>query len=368
MYITTNANLASITGLSSLASLGGSLLVSANPLLESLEGLENLAYIGEDVFISNNNILSDISALANVSPANVLALRITGNPLLSVCDIPFICNYLASPNGKVNIFNNSPGCNNPPEIADGCGISLSCLPYGNYSFQTQADIDGFPEDYPGCSDLQGTVHIQGNDITSLAGLNSVTSINGTFEIHSNPLLTSLSGLDSLVSVNGGLTIVGNALLNDISALSSLDTVAITFIGISNNPQLSECDIFSFCQYLAGPFGYSHCNITGNASGCQDKDQVLMECSVGIDDPAPDKESLLQISPNPSSEKITVKVPENAGPGELILFNTDGRKILIQPIVGSQAEVYIADIPSGMYFIKFRGNIKTVTGKFIKIDD
>ena len=43
--------------------------------------------------------------------------------------------------------------------------SQSCLPDG-ITFSTQQQIDNFQIDYPGCSEIEGSVIINGNDITN----------------------------------------------------------------------------------------------------------------------------------------------------------------------------------------------------------
>lgn len=86
---------------------------------------------------------------------------------------------------------------------DGC----TCLPEG-IVFSTQSQIDSFQINYPGCARIVGRVGIGDyywsvNEITSLEGLNVLTSIGGNLSIRHNDLLTSLSGLENLTTVGGG---------------------------------------------------------------------------------------------------------------------------------------------------------------------
>jgi hypothetical protein len=61
----------------------------------------------------------------------------------------------------------------------------SCLPNG-ITFSTQAQIENFQKNYPGCIQIQGDVVIDGgNDITNLVGLNVLNSLNGNLWIQSN---------------------------------------------------------------------------------------------------------------------------------------------------------------------------------------
>ncbi|NTV83601.1 MAG: hypothetical protein HGA23_04795, partial [Bacteroidales bacterium] len=270
LYITNNDNLNDLSGLVSLSSVGGSLLISTNASMTSLDGLENLNAVLSDVFISNNPVLTDISAIGNINAENVAELWITSNVSLATCDNPFICNYLSNPSGTVNIKTNAPGCSNPPEVADDCGITLGCLPNGNYNFYSQADIDNFQLNYPECYELNGVITITGNDIASLEGLQMVNSVNGALKINNNPQLTNLAGLDAITLVNGSVTITGNSILTDITALSNIDTSLVSYLGIINNPLLADCEIHSVCDYLTGPFGYENCNISNNNDGCKSR--------------------------------------------------------------------------------------------------
>src|SRR5210317_503102 len=77
-----------------------------------------------------------------------------------------------------------------------------CLPEG-ITFTSQAQIDSFPINYPGCTEIEGDLkideHIHGN-ITNLDSLYSITSIAGNMSVGGNKALMSLSGLESLTSV------------------------------------------------------------------------------------------------------------------------------------------------------------------------
>ncbi|PKP03241.1 MAG: hypothetical protein CVU14_02125, partial [Bacteroidetes bacterium HGW-Bacteroidetes-9] len=64
------------------------------------------------------------------------------------------------------------------------------------SLFSQEDVDNFKLDYPGCNEIDGSIQIQGTDITNLNGLLGLTSVNGSLFII-NTLVADLSGLDSL---------------------------------------------------------------------------------------------------------------------------------------------------------------------------
>ncbi|GGN01564.1 hypothetical protein GCM10010967_39980 [Dyadobacter beijingensis] len=72
---------------------------------------------------------------------------------------------------------------------------------------SQANIDNFAANYPGCIVVQGYVFIAGNDITNLNGLSQVTDIMGDLQIWQNPNLTSLTGLSSLKYVDKNISLI-----------------------------------------------------------------------------------------------------------------------------------------------------------------
>jgi hypothetical protein len=67
----------------------------------------------------------------------------------------------------------------------------------------------------------GDLHVANNDaLTSLSGLDALTSVGGGVTIEGNGVMTSLSGLDALTSVGEDLTVESNAQLcgNEVSDL------------------------------------------------------------------------------------------------------------------------------------------------------
>ncbi len=168
------------------------------------------------------------------------------------------------------------------------------------TFTTQAAIDNFPINYPGCTNMPYNIFISGGNtanITNLNGLSQLNKIGGSLLIFNNTALNDLSGLSALTTVSGSLFISQNPGLTDVSDLSSLTYAnAIIVVGnasltslsgldgaafanaglfISQNPQLSVCDLPNICYYLSNPANVA--SIFGNATGCADRTEVEAAC-------------------------------------------------------------------------------------------
>jgi hypothetical protein len=221
-----NPELESLQGLDSLSVIKGDLRISGNLHLLNVFGMNQLSLVKGEIEISSNTMLYEMSGLSNLSSDSVSKLAIYKNYALQTCNYPFVCNYLADPSGKVNVYMNAPGCNNPPEIAATCGISLACLPFGDYHFCNQYEIDHFPSDYMNCNYLAGNVTIGGNDITNLDSLSGIGSVEGNLYIGStefgeNQVLYSVHGLENLESVGGELWIKYNYILDSLEGLENV---------------------------------------------------------------------------------------------------------------------------------------------------
>ena len=111
--------------------------------------------------------------------------------------------------------------------------TLCCLPDG-ITFTTQAQIDNFQANYPGCIIIEGDVEISGNDITNLISLNVLISIGGYLYIANNNTLVNLAGLESLASIGGNLIFYNNQCLPNVTGLGSLTTISGD-LGFIENP-------------------------------------------------------------------------------------------------------------------------------------
>ena len=82
-------------------------------------------------------------------------------------------------------------------------VGCSCLPEG-ITFNTQAQVDSFRINYPGCVEIEGNVYIQSSGQLNLNGLTVLNAIGGNLTICCSDHLASLAGLENIHSVGGDL--------------------------------------------------------------------------------------------------------------------------------------------------------------------
>ncbi len=97
----------------------------------------------------------------------------------------------------------------------------SCLPDG-ITFTTQGQIDSFPINYPGCTEIEGDVVINNGNYLNLDGLSSIKRFGGNLSIFGS--FNNYSGLDGIVDVMGSIVINVSPVV-DVFNLPSLETVA-----------------------------------------------------------------------------------------------------------------------------------------------
>ena len=133
-------------------------------------------------------------------------------------------------------------------------IAQSCLPEG-IRFRTQAEIDNFSTNFPGCTEILGDVTI--NDIstgnlTNLDGLENLVSVGGDFSIGDNPLLSNLDGFNNLNTLNGLLSIYNNLDLISINGFNGLTSIGDFFECVSNEA-LPHINGFQNVRSINGQF-------------------------------------------------------------------------------------------------------------------
>lgn len=149
-------------------------------------------------------------------------------------------------------------------------ISQDCLPLG-ITVTTQAEVDSFNFNYPGCDNILGRLRLEGDDINnvdslynlkrlgdlilwspvninSLFGLRNVDTIREKLWIIETEQLEDLTGLESMKKV-GEISIQYNDLIENVNAISQID-VSGAAINISNNAALDSIVGFNEVEKLS----------------------------------------------------------------------------------------------------------------------
>ncbi len=161
----------------------------------------------------------------------------------------------------------------------------TCLPDG-IGFTSQAEIDAFATNYPGCTCIQGDVDIFGKNMNSLAGLSQITEIKGDLRI-SYLSAPDFTGLDNLTNIDGHLSIFGGRntstaglegivrvgsyvriifnQLEDLDGLTNLKRVGLGII-LQDNDKLVSLDGLSTVCYTASVIWICDNDILSDISG------------------------------------------------------------------------------------------------------
>ncbi len=120
-------------------------------------------------------------------------------------------------------------------------LLISFLSYGqcpdnpNITITSQAEIDSFATDYPGCTSLSSLI-IEGPDITNLNGLSQIEMLF-EFLVIQETSIQDFNGLDNLSEVSFELVIRDNPSLLDFTGLGSLERFG--FATVSSNENLES---------------------------------------------------------------------------------------------------------------------------------
>jgi hypothetical protein len=238
LYFTENFGSFNLTGLEGLTTIGGTLLFVENNASINLTGLEGLTTIGGGLNINENYGSINLTGLEGLT-------SIGGN--LYICDNDSLIDFtglggLATIDGFVQIWNNN-------------------------SLVSLAGLEGL-------TSIGGFLSIRDNPITTLSGLEGLTSIGGSLEI-SITSITNLIGLEGITSIEGGLYINDNLYLTSLTGLDNLESGSITNLTITNNPNLTVCNIECVCNNLSAPNGILQ--IYNNGTGCNNPGAIAITC-------------------------------------------------------------------------------------------
>ncbi len=279
LAISSNGLLANLDELSQITSVGRNLSVEFNASITNFDGLSNLTTINGDIRIYNNGVLGNISGLASIDTSGITSVHIQNNPNLSFCNLTNICDYTQN-GGTLYISNNAFGCNDLSEVSTSCNSSPSCSD-SLIIFTSQAQIDDFSINNPGCTTIAGDVMILNSiDISNLNGLSQITSIDGNLWVENNALLTDFTGLENLISIGSVLHISSNPVLASFAGFDNLDYSTMFLLTVTDNEALSTCGVEELCTRLQNG---GTANFSNNASGCNSIEEVVESCGLSFAD-------------------------------------------------------------------------------------
>jgi len=132
LLISDNNILTTLDGLNSLDSIEGTLAIISNDQLTDITSLTNVVSIGGNLAIGWNYSLNNIFGLDNISYKSIQNLFIYFNDSLTTCEIKSICQYITSPDVLTSIYNNAPGCNSQEEVEAACLVGIENIIQENY--------------------------------------------------------------------------------------------------------------------------------------------------------------------------------------------------------------------------------------------
>jgi hypothetical protein len=194
--------LTDLTGLDSLTTVTGDVVVRDNAALVSLAGLGGLQTAGE-VDIQDEPALTDLSGLASLTTVDTFHVFDTGITTLAGPPLATVDDYALERDSSLR------------------------------------NLDGF-----GAPAIGTWLKFYDCDaLTDLAGLASLTTIDGSLVFDDDDALTTLAGTEALRTINESLWIENNDGLTDVSALEGVEWLGNDFI-VRDNPALATADVLA----------------------------------------------------------------------------------------------------------------------------
>ncbi|MEM7085597.1 MAG: T9SS type A sorting domain-containing protein [Bacteroidota bacterium] len=288
LIIKDNPALQSLQGLENVTLPGDDdLIIDNNDLLTDLTGLEGMVG-ADDVLIWNNDALTSLSGLENFENTGTFSLRnndamtsisglspnlmvaalwvedhallnnldglelttigefgeliIEDNLALTDCSASSICTRIAADQTDITVANNDSGCNSIVEIEANCTV---ICPTNTVLLTSQAEVDAFAATYPGCTELNVNLRIEGSDIVDLSGLSQITTVTEELYIYENPLLEDLGGWNvTLSGPNAEIAFENNPLLNSVNGITVAAGTQLNGVYFAGSPLITSLDIFS----------------------------------------------------------------------------------------------------------------------------
>lgn len=230
IYITDNAKLKNLVGLSSLETIAWeAFYISNNQSLETLTGLNSLKKVGQ-LQIENNQSLKNLKGLENIEEISFY-INIHNNPNLA--DLTGLSNLKTT--RYLSVKNN-------PNLLSLSGLNNTVI-IDYFFIEENNNLLNLTQ----IGNIKTKIKIEYNDkLLSLDGLQNVKTLEGSLDegelnISKNNSLTNLKGLEGLRQVNGySISIGSNENLNSLNGLEQFEnTSKNNMFYIGNNPKLSN---------------------------------------------------------------------------------------------------------------------------------
>lgn len=83
---------------------------------------------------------------------------------------------------------------------------------------------------------------------------------------------------------------------------------------------------------------------------------------GVEEP---RYSLINLFPNPATDKITIERPAKDEKGRLTILNVEGQELITRQLLEPKMEINTHTLPVGIYFVRITNDRTVEMGKFIK---
>jgi len=212
--------------------------------------------------------------------------------------------------------------------------------------------------------IKGDLWIGSNPaMDSVLGLKNLNTIEGMLQINDNLNMKSLGSLMGLKRLGGAIYVASNPVLEKLTGLDSINAGTMTGLFLSDNPQLTFCNVFSICRYLE--LQHTVISIYNNSNGCESLQHVQTGCDTMAVETR-NARPLLSVYPNPVSGIVNVETGECPGGFTLSVLNAEGEQLLWRNIVGDRAVISLETYPKGVYLLRVSGRSFTETRKLIKM--
>jgi len=298
-----------VDALNNLEFVGGDLIFQVVFTLQNIDGLSNLTHVGGDIIFDTVISIPNVDGLSGIEIVNG--------------DLLFIENHVLT---DINGLNNI--------------LSIQGDLYLGSLNNILSDVSGLSN----VTSVGGDFYLNLPGVTNLADFNSLESIGGDFTIESCDVLASITGFNSLNSVSESILIQENPIMVNTDGFDSLMFVGAD-LEVVNNPSFFSCcglyTILNQGQIIGSTI------LQGNASGCNSNEDVIENCTVGVNQYRTNifvtkriKAGGIELIFNSISEEKNIRVYSMMGQLVYESFTISDNSVFI-PL--SQKSIYLIDI-------------------------